>query len=69
MAATGGTSRIVPGQLNGPQGCSTDCAGAVVANGSDVTSYTGAASGTYYVQVIEGSSGADGAFMLTASVS
>jgi len=45
----------------------SNCAGGVVA--SDVTSYTGTASGTYYVQVIEGSSGADGGFRVTASAS
>ena len=45
----------------------SSCTGAAVA--SNVTSYTGTASGTYYVQVIEGSSGADGGFTLTASAS
>jgi hypothetical protein len=43
----------------------TSCGGAALA--SDVTSYTGTASGTYFVQVIEGSSGVDGGFTLTAS--
>ncbi len=47
----------------------TDCAGALVANGSDVTSYTGTAPGTYYVQVIDEGSGADVGFALTASAS
>jgi hypothetical protein len=47
----------------------TDCAGALASGGSDVTNYAGSASGTYYVQVIEGNSGADGGFTLTSSAS
>jgi hypothetical protein len=36
---------------------------------SDVTSYTGTASGTYWIEVTEGSGGSDGAFTLAFSTS
>jgi len=45
----------------------SDCAGAVVV--SDVTSYTGTASGSYWIEVTEESGGSDGAFTLAFSTS
>jgi hypothetical protein len=45
----------------------SNCAGATFA--SNVTTYTGTTTGTYYLQVIEAGSGADGAFSLQASAS
>ena len=45
----------------------SNCAGATFA--SNVTTYNGTAPGTYYVQVIEAGSGADGAFSLQISAS
>jgi hypothetical protein len=46
----------------------SDCA-ATTTFASDVTTYTGAAPGTYYVRVVEAGSGADGAFTLQTSAS
>jgi hypothetical protein len=45
----------------------SNCAGDTFA--SNVTTYNGAAPGTYYVQVIEAGSGADGAFSLQIGAS
>lgn len=47
----------------------TTCGGTPVSGGSDATTFTGTTAGTYYVQVTEGSSGADGGYTLTASAS
>jgi hypothetical protein len=66
LTVTGTTSDGAPAGSD-VMNVDTNCAGTMVANG--VTSYTGSTSGTYYVQVIEGSSGADGGFELSASAS